>query len=729
MRVSPSQETAYEDQCRRKWWFRSVHKLLEPPRGFQAYGIALHAVIERYLKGDPTNYELYPEGWQTVTDKRTGVVQTLLPSEAAQIQRLIPRAIEKGILWRPPEVQVETEYSWTLPGGLGTEIGVIDFMTEEAIRDHKSTSNKRYAKSPAVLKTDLQMGAYAARLRRLRLEAGYPDIPIGIGHNVFIKDERAEDVILRETVLTPEDLIEHESRVLTIVEGMIQLKDVAEDDWKTIDVKAQVEKTDACNAYGGCPYREICHSGSTPALYRARIGRVTAAAARAKGGGGMSILKALGKKDPTPAQQLAAVASTGKTNLVAELQGMVHTEEAQSVSAEVVDAIVEKVLAEELPPPAIPFDQPAPINPPAITVASGPVGTSGGEGKPELVSNPQSGDAMGPVRVPEETAGGISDARSLATVPPWHNTACVACRTNPYPGFGTNARPCKVCDSAARRAGKPTSEDFRPTIGEDGVPRWVAPQAPVVHAPAADVAVGTMPAPQGVASAVPAPAPAGSALQPSRPDLSERSDEAQGERATPPPAPAAPVPPDAVAAVPEGKRRGRPKGAPNKPKVDGAEVLAYQKQLEDELREARATIADLGEELQEANEALSSGSPTIGQLAEAAVREGMRVELKLEGFTLLIGCRAVRGAFEQQLDFGDLVRAVQEKLAKAQSVESYFDLDTWKRRDAISQNAREIVRELLPPGTWLVAPTSSFGTPDEAVLLSALRPLATKVIE
>jgi len=48
-------------------------------------------------------------------------------------------------------------------------------------------------------------------------------------------------------------------------------------------------------------------------------------------------------------------------------------------------------------------------------------------------------------------------AATGATKAPWYGDPCVACAKNPVPGFSKTGKPCKVCDAANRKAGKPTS--------------------------------------------------------------------------------------------------------------------------------------------------------------------------------------------------------------------------------------------------------------------------------
>lgn len=681
--VSASQYKLYEDQCRRKWWLQYVHGLREPKRGFQGYGTVTHAVLERYLKADANGRDpatglavnLYPPGWTTAREK-DGTTQTVSVLEAEQIQRLVPLAIQRGLIWRAPELAVEQEYWHDIPGLGVKEHGFIDYMTPDLVKDHKTAKTRRYTLNEQELNQDLQMRTYASVLRRVRLSHGMEDVPLEVGHNLFIKgtDKVPEDVFDRKVMVTPEQLIEHEAKVLTIVGGMLELQGVTEDRWKAIDVSEQLAKSDACNAYGGCPFRGICAGGETPAMYRMRMERVALAEKErekrmAAGGGGSSMLSLLGKAAPVVPP---------------------------------VFVVAPPAAAPELPGPVIPFEQSAAINP-VVEVSSvqgdslAPAGL-----KPAI---PDAGGA--PSETSEQASGArlplsAPEGRSFKVGPPWHNPKCVSCASGPTPGFASSGRGCKVCDASARRAGKQTSLDYNARL-VDGQPTWdpgltVAPTAP--------------PAP---------PAPPATLLPPL--PAADEPELLASLASTEP----------AVEEAPK-KRRGRPPGSTNRKTAvqQGKEIHGEAErllQLEDELATAIEKIAELGEQLQASEEALASGSPTIAQVVEAAHKEGIQVEFgTVKGFTLLIGAHVARGEFPDVVDFSDLMKLVKDGLALKVG-KGYYEVGVWDRRDAIGANAAEIVRAYIPPGSWVEAARSATHAPDEQVLLSELRALADRVIE
>lgn len=57
----------------------------------------------------------------------------------------------------------------------------------------------------------------------------------------------------------------------------------------------------------------------------------------------------------------------------------------------------------------------------------------------------------------------------VANAPPWANPACMACKGS---GFNSNGDPCRICDTAAAKKGKPTSMDFTTSTDDQGNITW-----------------------------------------------------------------------------------------------------------------------------------------------------------------------------------------------------------------------------------------------------------------
>lgn len=107
--------------CKRKWWLKKVRRLEDPTTKSQAFGTVLHSVNERYLRADALGrdekgnlVDLYPPGWTKAVkrhpqdeDDHDGEVS---PAEASVIKTLVAEAINSGILERIEERVIEHEF-------------------------------------------------------------------------------------------------------------------------------------------------------------------------------------------------------------------------------------------------------------------------------------------------------------------------------------------------------------------------------------------------------------------------------------------------------------------------------------------------------------------------------------------------------------------------------------------------------------------------------------------
>lgn len=94
------------------------------------------------------------------------------------------------------------------------------------------------------------------------------------------------------------------------------------------------------------------------------------------------------------------------------------------------------------------------------------------------------------------------------------------------------------------------------------------------------------------------------------------------------------------------------------------------------------------------------------------------------GLTILLGCVQMKGPRDQVL-VQDLLERLGKELAVASGGTSYWDLDSFKRRDRLRQRAAEIAESL--GNTYLVVPGAA--DPDAAALAAALIPYAQSVLE
>lgn len=419
--TSPSQYQTFQKLCPRKWWFRYVHGLEEPKKPSQNFGSAVHKIIERYLSADATGrdkktgkpVELYPEGW--------AAEYKILPTEQATIRALITEAIENGVLYRPQgDYAVEREYFWKIPGGLALEHGYCDLMEESAIVDHKTHSSSRWALSAEEIQTDLQMRCYASELRRVYIgQEKEPPKEIRLRHNVFIWKNNPK-TFAREAIVTSAELDAHEEKIAGIVQEMVGLRSKKMVEWESVPDSPRPH-SDACNAYGGCPYRGICSKGERPDQYKLRMINL----------------------NKTPEQ---------------------IRKELIPMRGSLLDSIKAKPAT---PPPAVPLSTPAAVVPPPPFVGVG------------MISEDEKNMPLPPAMEKATAIPGVDAAPWYQTEPP-----CKACSANPVPGFDSRGRPCRICEAKAGYKGQRKPESYQFGIGDDGLPFWQEKEgAPIAAAP------------------------------------------------------------------------------------------------------------------------------------------------------------------------------------------------------------------------------------------------------
>ncbi len=271
LHVSPTiLETA--DLCNRKYYFERVKKLpIYRSQDYFTFGTILHEVVERFLRatftgevplplvsesvqdliyqdgifkgqklGDPVN--LYPQGW----DDRISI------NEAVLIRKLVDKAIEEGILLRLPDAKVEREFAIPILDGLEM-VGKIDYSMPWEVHDHKTSKSTRYVKTPEQLAETIQMMVYA---KALLWEFGgeRPD-QIVLKHEVFIKDPSNPQIRKVETSVTVDEVNTFwTEKVIPLAEQVVKVRGL-EDHW---EVPGPKPRSNACSAYGGCPYQDIC---------------------------------------------------------------------------------------------------------------------------------------------------------------------------------------------------------------------------------------------------------------------------------------------------------------------------------------------------------------------------------------------------------------------------------------------------------------------------------------
>lgn len=291
--------------CLRKWAFDKVWGVHEPTKYHFAVGHALHALAERYHGKTASSWEgLFPPGWdkgiqqpdaalirtwadaavrQGVWQARDGIIiehpVALLVGKRMLDDRGIPllaRAVtyenDRGV--REMERLVAMESGEDLPPGwddLAPFIGFIDIFDVWAsgmplVEDHKTAKNRTYTLTAESLAQDTQMLTYAAVALALRPDPGM----VRLKHNVFLKDPKNPEVFETSAVVTTQTVAKKWQEIIEAAERMRAVRDNAPrltplehraDNWYrvpgAIDEGPKQEK-EACDAYGGCPFKDIC---------------------------------------------------------------------------------------------------------------------------------------------------------------------------------------------------------------------------------------------------------------------------------------------------------------------------------------------------------------------------------------------------------------------------------------------------------------------------------------
>lgn len=717
LKTSPSQYQTFFKHCPRKWWFRYVCKLEEPKKTFQGLGSAFHRVIETFLKADATGRD--PATGKPVELYTPELVSEfkLLPQDLELIQRLIPEAIENGTLYRPGgDFAVEREYFWDIPGGKAQEHGFTDLLEADCVSDHKTTSASRWALTREDLKFDLQMRAYALELTRVhRAQGQEPPEEIRLRHNIYVTKDKPR-TFYRETSVLQQDLIEHEEKILQIVNDMLTLTPVRATDWESIPDSPR-PKSDACNAYGGCPYRGICAKAERPDQYKLRIENA--------------------KK--TPAQ----LAEEGRSVRRLSLGNLLGDSAAK-------------------PAPAVPFTQAAAVVPPTPAAPPAPtpsltapwfdldLGCKVCENKPypgfeaegkacylcEAKARPLGRRTSSSYKVTwtndvpfiEDLAPPVATAAAnkppQAPPAPWFVESCIACSTNVFPGFTSKLTPCRVCDNKVAQAGGRPSSDFQITL-VDGVPVVVD-----VHGSREETTIDVAPA----AAADPVREALASAIAALPDEEAPTFGRREAEKGVD-------IVVDAVAesvrqsvadAAKQPRQRGRKPGSKNKPKPAPGEMTVLgetlgeprvesflQEEDDDKQETLLLTICDRLDALTAAVQKLSRPTPPAASVAASA-----RNEVTELGFSLAFGCRPARA--QTTVELHSWLFGLKKELEGYKGVQSFYQIGAFERRDLLCALALKSAEE-FNDGTWIICPRDS--DPDTTPVVNALRGLAVQVVE
>ena len=211
--------------CPRAWFCRYKLGIKTPKTPAQDLGSNVHEVLEIYLLTGQ------------ITD-----VPILRPFVEAAIPHLPTPPIHPSLVERRAFLD-------TFPGGPKWML-VIDLLidtTPPTIHDHKTTSDFRYALTPAEIQEDTQCVSYT---KWLQLQQ---DEPTDVRARLLYLNTRNKTKIAFpvDAILTPAQVTKIWARDLLVVRAMVAANDLQAPEQLPANTRS-------CGNYGGCPYRTNC---------------------------------------------------------------------------------------------------------------------------------------------------------------------------------------------------------------------------------------------------------------------------------------------------------------------------------------------------------------------------------------------------------------------------------------------------------------------------------------
>lgn len=265
--VSPSQIDNF-NKCKRLWFFKSIVRLPEPQKNFQATGEATHLLLEKIDQPDQPfprkDYE-YSHSDVNADNKQWEIATALAKVMAPKI----PKPVTGKRILREHKIAMDT-----YPGG-PTMIGYVDLGVGPGIGapallipkddksaiviDYKTLSDFRYMKSPAELASNVQMttyGKWAVTPGDLVAWDEEPPEQVYLAHLYGRTKAPVTNASVRSEIalLTRPQIDLEWNKTLDIVREMQQTATCGD----AQDVEPTGTFNDHCNAYGGCAFRKQC---------------------------------------------------------------------------------------------------------------------------------------------------------------------------------------------------------------------------------------------------------------------------------------------------------------------------------------------------------------------------------------------------------------------------------------------------------------------------------------
>ncbi|HXB28081.1 MAG TPA: PD-(D/E)XK nuclease family protein [Gemmatimonadaceae bacterium] len=322
MRLSASQIQTFTE-CQRKWAWRVLDGVEEPPNKAAELGGQVHAELEKYLRGESIDFT------------------TELGYIAASGLQHLPAPGTPGLL-------IEQEFHFEGPSG-HTYLGYKDLEEPGIVTDHKTTSDLRWQKTEDELRLDIQATLYAVDYFRK-----HPEEPhVGLRW-VYYQTKNTRKSAVTHIRVSQAEVWQRFLAIEQIAEQMdaaTQPKENGEP-VRALDLPPNINH---CSAYGGCPHQGRCNLSPFDKM-RSHVeqNKLTALLKN----------KTNGAAQPAPGAAPAAAPAPAAVPLAFQPGGAHHGTAAASAPPSGGNKLLAKMRAAGAPAAAAVAVVPAAINPP-----------------------------------------------------------------------------------------------------------------------------------------------------------------------------------------------------------------------------------------------------------------------------------------------------------------------------------------------------------------------------
>ena len=325
MRLSASQIQTFVD-CQRKWSYKYADGIEEPPNASAELGRAVHAELEKYLKGGEIDFT------------------TEIGYIAASGLHHLPKPGAEGM-------RVEEEFHFEGPSG-HSYLGYKDLEMPRVVYDHKSAGDLKWQKTEEDLKTDIQATLYAVDYFR-----NHPDELEVELRWVYYQTKGAKKSAVTKVTRHQDEAWDRFLKIEQVAEQMQEASTK-----KTLELPPSINH---CSAYGGCPHQGRCNLSPFDKMraYMEQNKLLLTLQAKKNGAGAPPPAEASAPVAPTAPASTAAGPASGGNKLLARLQA-----NGAPAAAQVVPGPVPAGAA--INPPEY---QPPPVAPVTVTAAGAAV--------------------------------------------------------------------------------------------------------------------------------------------------------------------------------------------------------------------------------------------------------------------------------------------------------------------------------------------------------------------